>query len=196
MNSISCLVPVGVAIHHAHTHSPLYPPPRVFPHIPLHVSPPLVPPHLANTKHNQRPPKKTHTQALLESITDCIRVIEKACGQVRNSKRLALTLQSILLVGNEMNAGTARGNASGVRIDCLPKLADIKVGVGVVVLHVFLGVVCVRCVCVYCVLGVCKKRRGSGALCGQCKCKCNQMNANFSITTTTGDYEQRQCTDG
>ncbi len=66
-------------------------------------------------------------QALLESITDCIRVIEKACGQVRNSKRLALTLHCILLVGNEMNAGTARGNASGVRMDCLPKLADIKV---------------------------------------------------------------------
>lgn len=54
-------------------------------------------------------------------------MIEKACGQVRNSKRLALTMHAVVLIGNEMNAGTARGNAAGVRIDCLPKLADIKV---------------------------------------------------------------------
>lgn len=72
-------------------------------------------------------PAHPQSQALLESITDCIRVIEKACGQVRNSKRLALTMQAVVLIGNEMNAGTARGNAAGVRIDCLPKLADIKV---------------------------------------------------------------------
>ena len=51
----------------------------------------------------------------------------EACLQVKKSKALKKGLNLILESGNILNAGTARGNARGYRIEALSKLKDLKV---------------------------------------------------------------------
>ena len=46
--------------------------------------------------------------------------------QVRQGKRLDAVIQGILMVGNAVNVGTAYGNAQGIKLDSLLKLADGK----------------------------------------------------------------------
>ncbi len=47
--------------------------------------------------------------------------------QIRSSRRLRRVAQTVLMVGNAVNIGTAHGNADGIRLDSLLKLADVKV---------------------------------------------------------------------
>ncbi len=49
------------------------------------------------------------------------------CVQVRQGPRLQAVIQGVLTVGNAVNIGTAYGNAQGIKLDSLLKLADVKV---------------------------------------------------------------------
>jgi len=40
---------------------------------------------------------------------------------------LQAVIQGVLTVGNAVNVGTAYGNAQGIKLDSLLKLADVKV---------------------------------------------------------------------
>lgn len=55
------------------------------------------------------------------------RYVEAGTVQVRQGPRLRSVIQAVLTVGNAVNVGTAYGNAQGVRLDSLLKLADVKV---------------------------------------------------------------------
>ena len=48
-------------------------------------------------------------------------------SQVRDGPRLHAVIQGVLTVGNAVNIGTAYGNAQGIKLDSLLKLADVKV---------------------------------------------------------------------
>lgn len=47
--------------------------------------------------------------------------------QIRKGPRLQKVIQGVLTVGNAVNVGTAYGNAQGIKLDSLLKLADVKV---------------------------------------------------------------------
>lgn len=47
--------------------------------------------------------------------------------QIRNGPRLRKVIEGVLTVGNAVNVGTAYGNAQGIKLDSLLKLADVKV---------------------------------------------------------------------
>ena len=49
--------------------------------------------------------------------------------QVKQGPKLRSVIQAVLTVGNAVNVGTAYGNAQGIRLDSLLKLADVKVSV-------------------------------------------------------------------
>ena len=66
-------------------------------------------------------------QAILQSADASIRVVEQACKQIRFSTGLQKILRFVLATGNLLNAGTNRGNAQGIKLDTLMKLADVKV---------------------------------------------------------------------
>lgn len=66
-------------------------------------------------------------QTMQESARDSIRVVAAACRQVHESTNLRQLLKIVLATGNLLNAGTNRGNAQGVKLDTLLKLADVKV---------------------------------------------------------------------
>lgn len=53
--------------------------------------------------------------------------LRTACMQIKASRRLRLTLVSVLAAGNALNAGTHRGGAEGIKLESLLKLADVKV---------------------------------------------------------------------
>ena len=59
----------------------------------------------------------------------CVRV------QIRKGPRLQRVIQGVLTVGNAVNVGTAYGNAQGIKLDSLLKLADVKVSSPVKALH-------------------------------------------------------------
>ena len=48
-------------------------------------------------------------------------------AQIRQGPRLQKVIQGVLTVGNAVNVGTAYGNAQGLKLDSLLKLADVKV---------------------------------------------------------------------
>ena len=48
-------------------------------------------------------------------------------SQVREGPRLHAVIQGVLTVGNAVNIGTAYGNAQGIKLDSLLKLAEVKV---------------------------------------------------------------------
>lgn len=48
-------------------------------------------------------------------------------AQIRKGPRLQRVIQGVLTVGNAVNVGTAYGNAQGIKLDSLLKLADVKV---------------------------------------------------------------------
>lgn len=66
-------------------------------------------------------------QTMQQSAKESIRVVAKACRQVKESVHLQQLLRIVLATGNLLNTGTNRGNAQGVKLDTLLKLADIKV---------------------------------------------------------------------
>lgn len=55
-----------------------------------------------------------------------LNILEKACLELRSSKKFAKVLQMVLVVGNHLNGGSFRGSASGFKLDVLLKLMDIR----------------------------------------------------------------------
>lgn len=66
-------------------------------------------------------------QGLVGTATGAIECVERACQQIIASERLYVVLRVVLTVGNTLNFGTHRGNADGMRLESLQKLADMKV---------------------------------------------------------------------
>lgn len=67
------------------------------------------------------------TQGLVGTATDAMECVERACQQIMVSDQLYTVLRVVLTVGNTLNFGTHRGNADGMRLESLKKLADMKV---------------------------------------------------------------------
>lgn len=63
----------------------------------------------------------------MHSAEASITAVEKAIQQVQSSSGFRQILRAVLTTGNLLNAGTNRGNAQGVKLDSLLKLADVKV---------------------------------------------------------------------
>lgn len=55
-----------------------------------------------------------------------VRALASCCREVRASERLASFLDSILAIGNVMNAGTYKGGAAGFTLDSLLKLTHLR----------------------------------------------------------------------
>jgi hypothetical protein len=55
-----------------------------------------------------------------------LNAIDSTCLQIRNSVKLKEIMKKILLLGNTINQGTARGSAIGFRLDSLLKLTDTR----------------------------------------------------------------------
>ena len=66
-------------------------------------------------------------QGLIDTASEAIECIERACQQIMAAERLHKVLAVVLTVGNTLNWGTHRGNANGIRLESLHKLADMKV---------------------------------------------------------------------
>lgn len=65
-------------------------------------------------------------QSILMSATAAVECVERACEQIRGSAHLAEVLRAVLATGNMLNAGTHRGQAAGIKLESLLKLADVK----------------------------------------------------------------------
>ena len=55
-----------------------------------------------------------------------LETISAACSQMASSSGLQLVLAQVLLLGNAMNADTARGNAVGFGVEALAQLMGVK----------------------------------------------------------------------
>ncbi|KAK9846020.1 hypothetical protein WJX81_008599 [Elliptochloris bilobata] len=66
-------------------------------------------------------------EAILMSAAAAVECVELACEQIRSSSHLAEVLRAVLATGNTLNAGTHRGQAAGIKLESLIKLADVKV---------------------------------------------------------------------
>lgn len=62
----------------------------------------------------------------LDYICEKVRVMKRAMQEVRESGDLKRVLRVVLAIGNALNAGSNRGEASGFRIDDLTRLKDTK----------------------------------------------------------------------
>ena len=52
--------------------------------------------------------------------------LKEVCALVRDSTQLQALMQVVLSIGNALNAGTAKGNATGFKASSLLKLAELK----------------------------------------------------------------------
>jgi len=59
-------------------------------------------------------------------IDKSVLTVRTACAEVMNSSKLELVLGAVLSVGNYLNAGTRKGQASGFKLDALLKLTDTR----------------------------------------------------------------------
>ncbi|KAK9808786.1 hypothetical protein WJX72_003664 [[Myrmecia] bisecta] len=66
-------------------------------------------------------------EGLMRDASGALACLNTACEQVRTSARLRKVIQSVLTVGNALNIGTAYGNAEGIQLSSLLKLAELKV---------------------------------------------------------------------
>lgn len=71
-------------------------------------------------------PAVERAQSILMSATAAVECVERACEQIRGSAHLAEVLRAVLATGNTLNAGTHRGQAAGIKLESLLKLADVK----------------------------------------------------------------------
>lgn len=55
-----------------------------------------------------------------------VEILKTACTEVLESKKLKRVIQVILVLGNFLNGGTARGNYDGFKLDTLVKMSDTK----------------------------------------------------------------------
>lgn len=62
----------------------------------------------------------------VSDLRESLSTIDSACAQIRNSAKLKELMKKILLLGNTLNQGTARGSAIGFRLDSLLKLTDTR----------------------------------------------------------------------
>ena len=69
-----------------------------------------------------------HAQGWTASATDALRLVSRACSQIRSSNALATILRALLAVGNVLNYGSARGGAQAVKMEFLLKLHEFRVG--------------------------------------------------------------------
>lgn len=67
-------------------------------------------------------------QGWANSAADALRLVSRACGQIRSSNALATVLRALLSSGNVLNYGSARGNAQAIKMEFLLKLHEFKVG--------------------------------------------------------------------
>ncbi|KAF0720481.1 Aste57867_274 [Aphanomyces stellatus] len=61
-----------------------------------------------------------------EDVKAKLKTLEQAYGDLKGSDKLVSVLEVVLVVGNYMNGGTARGGAWGFKLDILPKLSLVK----------------------------------------------------------------------
>jgi hypothetical protein len=68
----------------------------------------------------------SHFGANASSGVKSARKVIEACNEVISSDKLARVLQKMLAVGNIMNQGTFRGNATGFTVDSLVRMINMK----------------------------------------------------------------------
>ncbi|KAL4439922.1 hypothetical protein ABPG75_002923 [Micractinium tetrahymenae] len=69
-------------------------------------------------------------EGLCREAREGMETLAEACEQVRRSSRLRRVLATVLAAGNQLNAGTPRGGAGGLKLESLLKLNDVKVTAG------------------------------------------------------------------
>ncbi|KAJ3673025.1 hypothetical protein LUZ60_006399 [Juncus effusus] len=69
---------------------------------------------------------KIQFRAQVWDLKKSLSSIDLACEEIRNSAKLKEIMKKILLLGNMLNQGTARGSAIGFRLDSLLKLTDTR----------------------------------------------------------------------
>ncbi|XP_057791936.1 formin-like protein 20 [Salvia miltiorrhiza] len=69
---------------------------------------------------------KIQFNSQLSDFKKSLVVVNSACEEVRNSTKLREILSKILVLGNTLNEGTARGAAVGYKLDSLLKLTDTR----------------------------------------------------------------------
>ena len=72
----------------------------------------------------------TSFDGMVAAARDAAASLRGAAAAVRESRMLAAAAAAALAVGNELNAGTHRGGAVGVKLESLLKLADVKTVAG------------------------------------------------------------------
>ena len=61
-----------------------------------------------------------------DELLDSIKIVEKACDEIRNSEKLRGILAMILTVVNQINTGGEGNEASGFTLDALLKLNEVS----------------------------------------------------------------------
>ncbi|WWC57807.1 uncharacterized protein I303_100342 [Kwoniella dejecticola CBS 10117] len=67
---------------------------------------------------------------LLSEIMPDLMILRSVTKQLRESQRLKDVLKVVLALGNRLNGGTFRGNASGFQLEALPKLKETRTAKG------------------------------------------------------------------
>ena len=62
----------------------------------------------------------------LAKLLELIGMLHKACNELKNDEKLGKILALVLTVGNRINSGSMRGNASGFLLSFLPELVSYK----------------------------------------------------------------------
>jgi len=70
---------------------------------------------------------KKQFQSLILGAQKGMDALNKSCQQIKSSARLKSIFASILATGNVLNANTARGGASAIKMDSILALADAKI---------------------------------------------------------------------
>ena len=66
-------------------------------------------------------------QDQLHTAEGALESVRRACRCIQGSPHLKKVLRATLAAGNMLNHGTARGNATAVKLETLVKLVDMKV---------------------------------------------------------------------
>ncbi|KAJ3697843.1 hypothetical protein LUZ61_001548 [Rhynchospora tenuis] len=69
---------------------------------------------------------KIQFKSQVADLRKSLNTIDSTCAEIRNSVKLKEIMKKILLLGNTLNQGTARGSAIGFRLDSLLKLTDTR----------------------------------------------------------------------
>jgi hypothetical protein len=69
---------------------------------------------------------RSQFRARFDDSVDCIKVVEKACYEVRSSERLRKIMAMILTLVNEINTGGDGAEAAGFNLDALLKLNEVS----------------------------------------------------------------------